>query len=228
MSEFLLPGYCIRRGSTLDRALLVKFMQRTYQDMFPNDDFSHLARTVEQYFSNDTPLWWVEEEDKERGRRVWETRRQGEGATSVGDKEEFACLSPFSPHLPISPFPPNPNASPPKSRSLGRLGSEWGPLAPPPPLSSSPVACLWVGNAIDQVQGDRHAHIFLLYVVPEYRRRGIATALMQYVENWAVARGDRQIGLQVFQSNKPALNLYNQLGYQTQSLWMVKPLHVEK
>lgn len=50
---------------------------------------------------------------------------------------------------------------------------------------------------------------------------------MRYLENWARARGDRQIGLQVFQSNKNALNLYNQLGYQTQSLWMVKPLYPE-
>lgn len=95
-------------------------------------------------------------------------------------------------------------------------------------MPNSPIACLWVGNAIDQVQGNRHAHIFILYVVPEHRRRGIGTALMQYVENWAIQRGDRQIGLQVFQSNKPALNLYNQLGYQTQSLWMVKFLSAEK
>jgi ribosomal protein S18 acetylase RimI-like enzyme len=64
--------------------------------------------------------------------------------------------------------------------------------------------------------------------MPEHRRRGIGTALMQYVENWATNRGDRQIGLQVFQSNQPALNLYNQLGYQTQSLWMVKSLQPEK
>jgi ribosomal protein S18 acetylase RimI-like enzyme len=85
-----------------------------------------------------------------------------------------------------------------------------------------------VGNAIDQVHGNRHAHIFILYVVPEHRRRGIGKALMQYVENWAIQRGDRQIGLQVFQSNKPALNLYNQLGYQTQSIWMVKFLNAEK
>ncbi|MBE8970564.1 GNAT family N-acetyltransferase, partial [Nostocales cyanobacterium LEGE 12452] len=91
-----------------------------------------------------------------------------------------------------------------------------------------PIACLWVGNAIDQVHGNRHAHIFILYVVPEHRRRGIGTALMRYVENWAIQRGDRQIGLQVFQSNKPALNLYNQLGYQTQSIWMVKFLSAEK
>ncbi|MDP5339090.1 MAG: GNAT family N-acetyltransferase, partial [Nodularia sp. (in: cyanobacteria)] len=60
MSEQLLPGYDIRRGSTLERSLLVKFMQQTYQDLFPQQDFAHLARTVEQYLSPDTPLWWVE------------------------------------------------------------------------------------------------------------------------------------------------------------------------
>ncbi|WP_225894413.1 GNAT family N-acetyltransferase [Atlanticothrix silvestris] len=142
-------------------------MQRTYQHLFPEQDFAHLARTVEQYFSRDTPLWWVD---------------------FLGETGEKIASS--SPH--------------------------------------SSVACLWVGNAIDQVQGDRHAHIFLLYVEPEHRRRGIGTALMQYIENWATQRGDRQIGLQVFQSNQAALNLYNQLGYQTQSLWMVKSLNSNK
>ena len=167
MSKELLPGYKIRRGSTLDKALLVKFMQRTYQEAYPQQDFSHLARTVEQYFSKDTPVWWVDFLGEELRR----------------DQE---ITSPSSP--------------------------------------SSPIACLWVGNAIDQVQGTRHAHIFLLYVVPEHRQRGIGTSLMRYVEDWARARGDHQIGLQVFQSNTAALNLYNQLGYQTQSLWMVKSL----
>ena len=81
-----------------------------------------------------------------------------------------------------------------------------------------------MGNAIDQVSGDRHPHIFLLYVIPEYRQQGIGTALMQYLEDWATKRGDHQIGLQVFLSNTPALNLYHQLGYQEQSLWMVKSL----
>ncbi len=185
MSEQLLPGYHIRRGSTLDRALLIKFMQRTYQDIFPNEDFSHLEQTVKQYFSSDTPLWWVE------------FRKEG-----AGEKELLSTSA-----LPLCPCAPVPLCS----------------SAPTPP-----VACLWVGNAIDQVQANRHAHIFILYVVPEHRRRGIGTALMQYVENWAIQRGDRQIGLQVFQSNTPALNLYNQLGYQTQSLWMIKFLSAEK
>ena len=199
MSEQLLPGYIIRRGSTLDRALLLKFMQRTYQDLFPNENFSHLEQTVKQYFSSDTPLWWVEEEGeqacRERSRMGAESREQGE--------IPLLCT------LPPRPLPP--------------------PHTPfPMPNAHPPIACLWVGNAIDQVQGNRHAHIFILYVVPEHRRRGIGRALMRYVENWAIQRGDRQIGLQVFQSNEPALNLYNHLGYQTQSLWMVKFLSAEK
>ncbi|MDZ8259158.1 GNAT family N-acetyltransferase [Nostoc sp. ChiQUE01b] len=186
MSEQLLPGYIIRRGSLLERSLLLKFMQRTYQGLFPNEDFSHLEQTVKQYFSSDTPLWWVEEEEREQGSR---------GAGEQGSNKESISSAPL-------------------------------PLCPSAPLP--PIACLWVGNAIDQVHGNRHAHIFILYVVPEHRRRGIGTALMRYVENWAIQRGDRQIGLQVFQSNKPALNLYNQLGYQTQSIWMVKFLSAEK
>ncbi|MEI6371680.1 MAG: GNAT family N-acetyltransferase, partial [Nostocales cyanobacterium ELA608] len=52
-----IPGYSLRQGSTLDQALLVKFMRLTYQEQFPHQDFSHLARTVEQYLSRDTPLW---------------------------------------------------------------------------------------------------------------------------------------------------------------------------
>ena len=162
MAEKLLPDYTVRSGSTKDFALLVKFMQRTYQDMFPQQDFSHLSQTVEQYLSRDTPLWWVEH--------------------SAAKKE------------PVNIFP------------------------------TPPIACLWMGNAIDQISGLRHAHIFLLYVTPSHRRKGIGTALMQYAENWAKQRGDNQIALQVFQTNTPALNLYNQLGYQTQSLWMIKPL----
>lgn len=86
------------------------------------------------------------------------------------------------------------------------------------------IACLWMGTAVDQTEGDRNAYILLLYVMPDYRRRGIASRLMHQAEHWAKARGDRQIGLQVFQTNQPALTLYEKLGYQAHSIWMVKPL----
>lgn len=152
MNPPLPGGYELRRGAAIDRALLVQFMQRTYEELFPGQPIAHLAQTVDSYLSADTPLWWV--------------------------------------------------AAPDRTTAAG----------------------LWLGNAIDQVTGDRHAHIFLLYVIPSHRRRGIGRALMEYAENWARQRGDRQIGLQVFQINQPALHLYTKLGYEVQSLWMVKPL----
>jgi len=161
MSIQLPSGYQLRMSSGLERSLLVKFVQLTYQELFPEHNFTHLALTVDRLFSPETPLWWVE----------------------------------------VSP--PNLTKS---------------------PTRHSPVGCLWLGNAIDQVIGDRYAYIFLLYVVPHCRQQGIGKALMRQAEDWAMARGDRQLGLQVFPHNQPALNLYSRLGYQTQSLWMVKPL----
>ena len=149
-------GYQLKQGGGKDRALLVKFMQLTYQELFPQQtDFSHLSLTVEKYLSSNTPLWWVQVSQSTR---------------------------------------------------------------------NTQVACLWMGSAIDQVSGDRYTHIFLLYVSPEHRRRGIAKALMNQAQNWAKARGDRQIGLQVFPDNQPALTLYQSLGFHAHSLVMLKPL----
>lgn len=161
MADQLPAGYRLRVGSERDRAIVTKFLQRTYTDLFPGRDFSHLAQTVEQYFSKDTPVWWVEAME-------------------------------IQPGLPSS-----------RGQRIG---------------------CLWIGNAIDQVTGTRHAHIFMVYVLPEHRRRGIGSALLRYAEAWAKARGDRQIGLQVFEVNIPALTLYRTLGYETQALWMMKSL----
>ena len=130
-------------------------------------DFSHLAIAVEQHFSQETPLWWVE----------------------VAHQD-------YSDYLEA--------------------------IAPPPP-----IGCLWMGNAVDQMNGKRHTHIFLVYVKPDYRRQGIGSALMRHAEDWARKRGDRQISLQVFCDNKPAIDLYSKLGYKSLSTWMVKQLSAE-
>jgi ribosomal protein S18 acetylase RimI-like enzyme len=86
------------------------------------------------------------------------------------------------------------------------------------------VACLWMGNAIDLIGGDRYAYIFLLYVAFEHRRRGIAKALMEQAQIWATARGDRKIGLQVFSHNQIALDFYCNLGYEIQSFSISKSI----
>jgi ribosomal protein S18 acetylase RimI-like enzyme len=86
------------------------------------------------------------------------------------------------------------------------------------------LGCLWLGNAIDQVSGDRYTHIFLVYVNPEHRRRGLGTVLMKQAEAWAIQQGSGQIGLHVFVDNVPANNLYQRLGYASQAVFLRKPL----
>jgi ribosomal protein S18 acetylase RimI-like enzyme len=144
------PEYRTRLGNGGDRPILIHFLQRTYREFFPEQgNLSHLADTVKQYFSADTPLWIVE----------------GEGKT---------------------------------------------------------IACLWMGNAVDQVTGERYGHIFLVYVDPDHRRRGIATELIARARQWATDRGQKQIGLQVFLVNENALSLYRNLGFQARSLMMTR------
>jgi ribosomal protein S18 acetylase RimI-like enzyme len=84
------------------------------------------------------------------------------------------------------------------------------------------IACLWLGVSLDQSLGKRYSQIFLLYVVPHHRRLGVGKALLYQAETWAKEKGDRQIGLQVFVDNHKAINLYQNLGYKTQSLLMIK------
>ncbi len=60
MSSPSIPGYHLRLGSPLDRATLVKFMERTYQELDDSPPIKHLAATVDRYLSCDTPLWIVE------------------------------------------------------------------------------------------------------------------------------------------------------------------------
>ena len=168
--DFPVSGYRLRIGSALDRALLVKFMQRTYQEIGARHPLSHLAETVDRHFSRDTPLWWVD---------------------SVGD-----------------------------TQITGSTGERH--------RHTQPIGALWMGNAIDQLEGDRHAHIFLVYVEPAHRRRGIATALMQQAQMWAQSRGDRKIGLQVFHNNIAALRLYEKIGYRPNAVLMTKPLGIKE
>ncbi|MDJ1183860.1 GNAT family N-acetyltransferase [Roseofilum casamattae] len=89
---------------------------------------------------------------------------------------------------------------------------------------AEPVGCLWMGRAVDQINGAQHSHIFLLYIIPEHRRQGLGSALMERAETYAKQAGEQQMSLQVFCDNQPAIALYDKLGFQSLSTWMVKRL----
>ncbi|MBQ4570018.1 MAG: GNAT family N-acetyltransferase [Ruminococcus sp.] len=52
-----------------------------------------------------------------------------------------------------------------------------------------------------------------LCVSPLYHRQGLATSVMEYVENTARAQGYGAIHLDTFSGNPKALNLYHKLGF---------------
>ena len=60
----LLPGYDLQVGSSLERSRLLRWLTRTYQELFPHlTDFSHLETQISNHFSRETPLWWVVPKD---------------------------------------------------------------------------------------------------------------------------------------------------------------------
>lgn len=199
--RFTIPGYRLRQGSALDRALLVKFMQRTYREINPAGKVEHLAQTVQQHFTADTPVWWVESIPPANSSPA----NSSPGYSSPG------YSSPANSSLS--------NSSLPNSHRTTR----WTEL-PHQKNQASPVACLWMGSARNQMNGSRQAYVFLLYVEPEHRHQGIGTMLMRHGEQWARQRGDQEMGLQVFHRNQPALNLYEKLGYAPAAVWMMKPI----
>lgn len=62
MTDCPIPAnYRLEAGSSLDRARLVKFMQRAYRELGATDASAHLADTVERHFSASSQLWWLVE-----------------------------------------------------------------------------------------------------------------------------------------------------------------------
>jgi ribosomal protein S18 acetylase RimI-like enzyme len=60
---------------------------------------------------------------------------------------------------------------------------------------------------------DEHLHLSALAVLPQYRRRGLAVALLDTAARWALPRGARWCVLQVARQNDTAIGLYRRLGF---------------
>ncbi len=66
--------------------------------------------------------------------------------------------------------------------------------------------------------------IGLMYVLPEFRRLGIASTLMNRVFEYVKSKGVTHVRLNVMESNIPAYNLYEKMGFVDYSIIMMKQL----
>ena len=72
-----------------------------------------------------------------------------------------------------------------------------------------------IGYAGVFAPGAVEADILTVGVVPEQRGKGIATALMALITEWATAQGSTAMMLEVKVDNAEAIGLYESLGYST-------------
>jgi ribosomal protein S18 acetylase RimI-like enzyme len=63
-----------------------------------------------------------------------------------------------------------------------------------------------------------------LVVKEGFRQQGIGQKLMDKVHQWAISRGANEVELNVYEFNQEAMAFYRQLGYETISQKMSKPL----
>lgn len=83
------------------------------------------------------------------------------------------------------------------------------------------VGILWV-----EWHNVNHNSLFIwdILIYDKYRRKGYGSAALKHLEGLARGRGISGISLHVFGHNKPAIAMYNSLGFYTEDIIMKKVL----
>ncbi|MGX2998255.1 GNAT family N-acetyltransferase [Streptomyces sp. JNUCC 64] len=84
----------------------------------------------------------------------------------------------------------------------------------------TPVGTIWTAL----VGPDRQPYVYDIVVAEEHRGHGHGRSLMLHAEAASLAAGARELGLNVFAGNAPALSLYTSLGYEPTVHHLYKPL----
>jgi len=70
----------------------------------------------------------------------------------------------------------------------------------------------------------RFGYISNIYIKKDFRRKGIAEKLIKKATSWFKQRKAQKISLELYEKNKPAINLYHKLGFKNYSIKMRKKI----
>jgi ribosomal protein S18 acetylase RimI-like enzyme len=82
----------------------------------------------------------------------------------------------------------------------------------------------YLEELVDYFTGRPHGHVGMIVVAESAEGRGVGGALMRDAEAWARQRGYDRLTLSVFERNAAARAVYEHLGYEVETLRMVKLL----
>jgi GNAT superfamily N-acetyltransferase len=88
----------------------------------------------------------------------------------------------------------------------------------------APVGFVCATSRRDYFTQRVHAHVEVLAVEQRAQGRGVGSALMRAIEQWACALGHNVITLNAFTGNARARGLYEHLGYEPETLHYRKAL----
>lgn len=92
-------------------------------------------------------------------------------------------------------------------------------------VDGEPIGCLQIAYRLSTWQAQPYAYIEDFYLVPDMRRRGIGTKLIDYALQRAEGQRADYVGLDVRSANGGAIRLYEQLGFtDSGSMVMKHPL----
>ncbi|WOH36409.1 GNAT family N-acetyltransferase [Thalassotalea fonticola] len=87
-----------------------------------------------------------------------------------------------------------------------------------------PLGFIHVRTHKDSISGETCGTIPLLAVSPKSQGLGVGKVLIEFAENWAKDLGCRLLHLEVFANNKNAKGFYQNLGFQPETVHMIKPI----
>lgn len=79
-------------------------------------------------------------------------------------------------------------------------------------------------NTLSIIKFKKRGYISNLYILPKYRRKGIAKKLVRELIEWFKSHNIKNLRLEVYSKNKPALNIYDKLGFKEYAIKMKKDL----
>ena len=74
------------------------------------------------------------------------------------------------------------------------------------------------------VQYDRFAYLGFMYILPEYRGKGVIQKIMDYLMDWSKSRGISEVQLDVYEENSRAVKAYEKVGFRKQLVKMRKKI----
>ena len=91
-------------------------------------------------------------------------------------------------------------------------------------IDNVPLGFIHVRTHTDSISGETCGTIPLLAVSPESQGLGLGKQLIERAEQWAKNLGCRLLHLEVFANNKKANNFYQNIGFRSETVHMIKPL----